>query len=185
MKTLLINLGKKIHIPILLYVVLMNGFFNQLIAQSETGREYELKAYFIYTFTRYIEWEDLEKDSAFVIGIIGNSKLVSPLEKIASSKLVNNKKITVKQWDQFKNTEKCHILFVSKSERNNLAEIVNKIEGKHILTVGDTRGFAKQGICINFIIVSDKIRFEINRKTTENSGLKVSSQLLKLAILID
>ena len=185
MKTLLINLGKIIHIPILLYVVLMNGVFNQLIAQSETGREYKLKAYFIYTFTRYIEWNDLEEDSTFIIGIIGNSKLISPLEKIANSKLVKDKKIIVKQWDQFKNGEKCHILFISKSERKDLAKIINKVEGKHILTIGDTRGFAKQGVCINFIVVSDKIRFEINREITGNTGLKVSSQLLKLAILVD
>jgi hypothetical protein len=56
---------------------------------------------------------------------------------------------------------------------------------KGTLTVSDEPGLAKQGTAFNFVLVHDKLKFEANLKALYLSGLKVSSQLLKLAIIID
>jgi hypothetical protein len=53
-----------------------------------------------------------------------------------------------------------------------------------VLTVGDTDGFAQRGGAINFTLQARKVRFEINPAAAEQAGLKMSSQLLKLATLV-
>lgn len=40
----------------------------------------------------------------------------------------------------------------------------------------------KPGVMINFVLQSDRIRFEINNTEAEKVGLKLSSKLLMLAI---
>ncbi len=52
------------------------------------------------------------------------------------------------------------------------------------MTVGDVKGFAQLGGIINFIIVKNKVRFEINMKAAEEAGLKISSKLLRLARIV-
>ena len=79
----------------------------------------------------------------------------------------------------------CSILFVSSSERNNLDEILNKVKASPILLIGDTPGYAEKGVGINFYKKGTQIGFKINKKAITKSGLKISSELLKLAIIID
>ena len=68
---------------------------------------------------------------------------------------------------------------------NFLEKINKKLQGKQVLTVGDTAGFARQGVCINFILVDGKLKFEINPKALARADLNMSSQLLKLGVLVE
>jgi hypothetical protein len=60
-----------------------------------------------------------------------------------------------------------------------------QLHERPILTVGEKKGFASRGGMINFIVVENKVRFEINPHAVETAALKISSQLLKLAIIVN
>jgi hypothetical protein len=75
----------------------------------------------------------------------------------------------------------CHILFVASSARKELRRVLAKAKKEGILTVGDTKGYAAEGVAINFIETRERLRFEINRTAAERAGLVLSSELLKLA----
>jgi hypothetical protein len=47
--------------------------------------------------------------------------------------------------------------------------------------VGDGDGFAARGGMINFLLEEQKVRFEINTAASQVAGVRISSQLLKLA----
>src|SRR5688500_20175197 len=71
------------------------------IAQGGRG-EANLKAVFIYNFTRYIEWDSTanpEKNN-FVIGIIGFSPVNTALAEIAKTNRVNNKRIVIRYYSK-------------------------------------------------------------------------------------
>lgn len=168
-----------------LIVTFLSGIITGLLfAQDINDRESEYKAYFIYTFSKYVGWEGFEVDSSFVIGVIGDSKLIPYLEKIARVKSIKGKKITIKLWTQVDSIKECHMLFIPNSKKDQLVEIKKNIQGKNILTISDTPGFADKGVCINLVKIDDRIGFEVNMKAITDSTLKVSSQLLKLAKLI-
>ena len=52
------------------------------------------------------------------------------------------------------------------------------------LAVGESDGFATRGGVINFFTEDRKLRFEINPEAARSAGLKISSRLLRLAVLV-
>lgn len=144
-----------------------------------------LKAAFIYNFTKYITWPDLENSDAFRIGVMGDSKIAKSLGQIASKKQVNNKPIKVYRIHTVQDFRGCQILFVSSSEKDQISEILSALGQKTILTIGDTPGFCERGIMINFFIQGGMVKFEMNSTRLESVGLKASSQLQKLARIVE
>ena len=168
-----------------LVIFIMTGLNASPSSQIEKGHESELKATFIYNFTRYIRWPNLDGYESFNIGILGDSRVMEPLQEIAKKKTVHNKKMMIKHLNNTEDIHDCQIVFISESMRNEAAEILNEISEKHILTIGESEGMARQGIAMNFIIQKDRIKFEMNIRAFQRAGLAVSSQLQKLAIMVE
>ena len=63
-----------------------------------------------------------------------------------------------------------------------MANITEKLRNRSVLTVGDSPPFINDGGMINFNIMQDNIRFEINAAAAKQADLKISSMLLRLAI---
>ena len=165
--------------------LLFLGCYASIASAQAERKEANLKAVFIYNFTRYVEWDSTGMPrNEFVIGVIGTSPVTSPLIDIARTNRVQNKRISIRRFEKPEDIRGCHILFISKNTPFSLASILERTE-KGVLTVSEENGFAKQGTAFNFVIAKDKLKFEANLKVLVVAGLKVSSQLLKLATIID
>jgi len=154
-------------------------------AVQTDNKEYNLKAAFIYNFTRFIEWDTLNNRGEFIIGVINSSPITVALEDLARTKTVNNKKIIIRHFYTAEEISECNILFISENSKISLREILDKTKSKNTLTISEQEGYAKQGTAINFIIVNSKLKFEANTKAINSAGLTASSQLLKLAEIVD
>jgi hypothetical protein len=150
---------------------------------EETKRsEYEVKAAFIYNFLKFVEWPDkafATTGSSLNICIVGDDPFGNAI-KIYEGEKVRNKYIAIKN-TPFQGIKNCHVVFISRSEAEHLPHILKAIRGLHILSIGDTDTFEQEGVIINFSIVQQKVRFEIDVKAARRSGLSVSSKLLSLA----
>jgi hypothetical protein len=171
----------------LIFALLLFTFPFQLPGQESENDDLAstMKAVFIYNFTKYIEWPDSDTTGCFKIGVIGNSSIITPLKNIEKEKRVNKIKIKIITINDPREIKDCRILLIDKSEKHRLADILSEISGKNILTIGDTPDFAASGMAINFIVINEKIKFEINSDALNRAGLKASSHLLKLAILVE
>jgi hypothetical protein len=152
--------------------------------QNEKKGEYNLKAAFIYNFTKYIEWKAGTGESDFIIGIIGSSPINTPLDEIVKTEMVNDKKITLKQFASPSDISFCHILFISRTANAPLADILAKTAGKGTLIISEQDGYAREGSAINFVVIDRKLKFQANVNAINAAGLTASSQLLKLAIIV-
>lgn len=152
--------------------------------QIDKASEYNLKAAFIYNFTKFIEWKTASADNEFIIGIIGASPINDPLVEVIKTETVDGKKIIIKHFNKAADISDCHILFISRSAGDALEDILAKTAGKGMLIVSEQDGYAKGGTAINFVIVNRKLKFEANVKAINAAGLAASSQLLKLAIIV-
>lgn len=156
------------------------------ILQDPNSTYTKMKANYIYNFTKYIEWPDKYKEGNFVIGILGASSFYNELTTSLSTKTVGSRKFEIKS---FANAESvsgtCHILFIPVENSSLLPAVLKKTKGKSTLIVTEKAGLAKQGAAINLIPVENKLKFELNKETTEKYNLKVSSNLLALAILVE
>lgn len=153
--------------------------------QETAPTEYHVKAAFLYNFGRYVEWPPRTPAfTSFAICVLGDDPFGPVLNQVIDGKVIQGKKLAARRLEKVEDAGNCQILFISSSESGRLAHIMAALRGRSVLTVGETDGFAQSGGMINFRLEGSKVRFEINLDATEQAGLTVSSQLLKLARII-
>jgi hypothetical protein len=188
-KFLLIHFAPRLYINYLILLILCvnaDALSNVPILQSDL--ESRVKAAYINNFTKFIYWKSPEQGSTknqIVIGVYGSDPVGEILEDY-SQKQKDGQSIIVKNVSK-KPAElaSCNLLFIAQSEQQQLAQILKQIEGTNILTVSDIAGFVKKGGMIGFFIDQNKIRIEINLRTTNRAGLKISAKLLEVARVVD
>lgn len=157
------------------------------ISQTLSPTEYQVKAAFLYNFAKFVEWPTeafSDTTTPIIIGILGDDPFESDLDQIVKGKRVNGREFVIKRFKELEDLEICHILFISTSEHKNLSKITRTLKNSGVLTVSEMKEFTKMGGIINFILEENKVRFEINVDAAEREGLKLSSQLLKLARIV-
>ncbi len=153
-------------------------------AESAVPREYQLKAAFLYNFTKFVEWPSSSfssSSSPIVIGVLGENRFGSELEKIVQDRKFNNRRYQVRVFRTAEEAKAAHLLFIGESDPARLAEIFRGLGHASVLTVGESKRFAQAGGVITFTQEGDKLRFEINLPAAEQAGLKINAQLQKLA----
>ena len=149
-------------------------------------QEYQVKAAFIYNFANFVEWPAEafpDKNSPIIVGILGENPVTEILNSVALEP-INGRKVLPIAFGSYEEMESCHILFIDKSEQDNMRKIFARLKDMSILTVGDTEGFVQRGGIINFVEIDNQIRFEINVDAARKARLKISSKLLNLSRII-
>lgn len=157
-----------------------------ILAQAQTPTEYQLKAAIIYNFPKFVEWPSLagtDLNLPIVIGILGEDPFGQEIDGVINGKTANGRRLVIKRFSHIKELSRCHILFVSSSEKNNLNQIF-AAAGSGVLIVGDTARFAEAGGVINLTMIGGKVRLIINQAAAERAGLRISAKLLSLAQVI-
>jgi hypothetical protein len=152
-------------------------------SQAQTT-DYRFHTVFIYNFTKYIQWPNQQQAGDFVIGVLGSSAISAELEKMAANKTVGSQRIVVKKFKSAAEASDCHILFLPNTGNYNFEDLQRKFKGKPTLLITEKPGLAEKGSGINFIIQDNKWKFELNEAATQSSGLKISKELSKLAIMV-
>jgi hypothetical protein len=147
--------------------------------------EYEVKAAYIYNFAKFVEWPQLHAgDQAINVCVVGYDPF-GPLLATIEGKTVGDRKIAVKRNVSINNIRGCQMVFISASEEDHLARILKVINSSPVLTIGDTEGYAEQGVMINLYMERRTVRFQINQKAATRAGLRIRSNLLKIATIVE
>lgn len=149
--------------------------------------EYELKAAFIFQIARFVEWPSPSAPPAggpLRLCVLGGNPFGPALESIRGKK-VGRRTMEISLLDMHADPRECSLLFITAQSEKHLERIAALSRGAGILTISDTQGFAERGAMVNFFLENGKIRFEINLGAARRAGLAISSQLLKLARIVD
>ena len=148
--------------------------------------QHEVEAAFIYNFIKFVEWpqDSHLSNDGITICVFGEGKTGKAINVLQSSDY-ETKGVLLRKVNSVENIDNCHILYINPSKKQSFNEIINNLEGKHILTISHEDGFAKKGGIINFFIENERINFEINLKAANEAKLKISSRLLNLAKIVD
>jgi len=154
----------------------------------DTTLEYRVKAAFLYNFALFTSWPEaaFEKDdSPIIFGVVGTDPFGTILDKAIEGKTLHGRPLVIQRYPLVKDIKDCHVLFVSSSQEKAVKEIFKKLVGQHVFTVSDLDGFSSSGGLARFFIKSGRVSFEINTDTAARQKLSISSQLLKLATLVN
>ena len=166
------------------------GGANAQSSASAASAEYLIKAGFIYNFAQLVQWPSAafsQADSPIVIGILGTDPFGTSIDRVVENKKLDGHNLIVKRlrWSKdLKDLTECNILFISSSEKEHVADVINMVKWLPILTIGETPGFAARGGIINLTLEDNKVRFEVNIGAAKQANLNISSRLLALAKIV-
>lgn len=171
---------KRRYKAILIVTILL--FFHLYEAWAQNA--YAVHANIIYHFTKYINWPDDRKTGEFVIGVVGDTPLYDELKNFTSKRSAAGQPIIVKKFSTGASLFNCHILFVADESSNNIKRIAATTANTPTLLVTESEGLSRKGACINFVLVDDRLKLEINKKNIESRSLDIASELLNLGIIV-
>lgn len=149
--------------------------------------EYEVKAAFIYNFMLFVDWPNetgKKPEDPYTICVLGEDPFGKFLDAIAKTKKVNTRPIKIQRIKTLEEFQSAHILFISKSEQRNLKKVLETVGGKPVLTIADFPGFADNGGVLEFLLINNRVNFRVNEKIANQAKLRLSAQLLNLAVEI-
>jgi len=154
---------------------------------ADTGQEYVVKAAFVLNFAKFTQWpeESFASPDSFSLCVIGGKSLEEGFQSIDGKK-IGDRSLRVDFVSETDDFDRCNMLFVGEDiDRSLLLPIFASIKDKPVLTIGEMKDFAKLGGSINFVKKKGKLRFEVNRDVSLKQKIKISSRLLKLAIIVN
>lgn len=158
-------------------------------AAAPPPAEYEVKAVYLYNFSKFIEWPANASAATrdhLVIGVIGDDPFGPLLDETVRPKSVaDDPRLVVRRFTRLEDVVNANILFISSSEAERLPQILRILDGASVLTVGEMDRFAERGGMIALKLEDKKVRFDINLDSVRRANLKLSSHLLKLARIVD
>lgn len=153
--------------------------------------EYKLKAVYLNKFLQLFSWPDgaqVKSRAQVDICVAGEIENESDLdyfkgflESDAVKKLTPTRRLIFLKPDST-DFEQCHIIYITRTEKARIRDIISAVESKPILTVSEVRGFAAKGGMVEFLIHNEKLRFTINTVSLQKHGLTVDPNLLRLAL---
>jgi hypothetical protein len=157
---------------LLLFNLQVNAQYNENI----------IKAAYIERITRFVEWpvkESSLSDDNFAIGVYSETDFYNTLAGVFKEKTIKDHKVIVILIKNPEQINTCKICYVSEKAKPLIRKFVDIANSSGVLLISGTTDFCKEGVHINFYIEDEKLKFEINEKSIDSAGFKVSYLLMQ------
>ena len=145
--------------------------------------ERDVKAAFLYNFAKFVEWPPetfADAGSPLVLCVLDDEPFGASLRATVKGETLDSRRLVVRLLRDPRATQGCHVLFIGAAEKR-LPEILAALRGTGVLTVGGAGDFLERGGMIRLFLEQNRMRFDVNLDAAEQSRLKLSSKLLRLA----
>jgi hypothetical protein len=153
-------------------------------AQRAQMAEQALKAAFLYNFTKFIDWPESAfpgRSTPFKVCVLADDAFRREVEGILRNEQVRGRPIQVRLPETSDDLKTCHLVYFGADEAERFVKRLPALRKAPVLTVGEGPRFLEHGGLIAFLLVSDRVRFDISKRGAEAAGLSVSSKLLRVA----
>lgn len=157
--------------------------FTASFARADTAvAEYQLKAAYLFNFAKFTEWPAaaLPAGAPVTVCVAGRDPFGEALTGI-ETKTIQNHPVRVRRSVRIDDLRGCHLVFVGEGEERRLPELFRNAELASALTLGDSEDFVEHGGTIGLVTRDNRILFDVNMDSARRAGLRLSSQMLKLA----
>lgn len=154
------------------------------VTAQETHSKETIKAAYLYRFASYVEWpRGLTTGHAFVIAVVGAPDVARELRRLLPGHLINNQTAQVREATRVQDVADAQMLYVGANNADFLRAM--RANGTaQILIVTDEEQGLDLGGALNFVTVENRVRFEVSLTAAERAQLKISSELLSVALRV-
>jgi hypothetical protein len=166
---------------ITLVLMIAMGFNSRAQAPAT---EYEVKAAYLLNFGKFVKWPESALPPGtdkFSICVLGDDPFGNVLNTTVRDEKIDGKPVVARHISRSQEVTGCQVLFVSRSEDKQVRKLLQSFSKSAVLTVSDMPGFLDHDGMIQFTLVNNRVRFEVNLDSVQQTGLVLSSELLKVA----
>ncbi len=169
----------------------------EVSADQESLRINKVKAAFVLNVSRFVTWPtDLTNNNLPVMLCYYRSNPFAEGLDSIRGQTVNGKPLELRRIDQLSEVKACQILLVPQQQLEIfsaevlpglLNSVLTFVDSTHTVS-GPAEGqsaYRRPGIMVSLVRKGSRIGFEINLSATHTAGLKMNSQLLKHAFIVD
>jgi hypothetical protein len=151
---------------------------------ADTYSEDAVKAAYLYRFAGYVDWPDQGAGSdPFTIAVLGSPAVVRELRHLLPNLSVNHHPAAVREVRGLHDLDRAQILYVGAGHASVLRTLTPD-QDHPMLLVTDEEGGLDAGSVLNFLTVDRRVRFEVSLTAAERARLKISSELLTVAVRV-
>ena len=164
---------------------LLNGMQQSVYAQ--TLEEHTVLAALTFNIVRLTNWPESSSahaDQELHLCLVGDNVVQQSFTSI-DRKTFGKKTLRVINLSRLRNLEQCQVLYISELKQNLLQQIFIELKNEPVLTIGESYEFAMTGGMVGLENVNGKIKLLVNLAAVRQSGLNISSRLLKLARIVN
>jgi hypothetical protein len=156
------------------------------VAAQDAQPEYQLKAAFVSKFPEFTEWPEgaLTSRQTIELCIVRPSPFGKALAELVAGETLRGRSLVTREIGSVQAIDTCQLLFVPSQSAIDRKQILARAEKLPVLTVGDYPSFLDEGGIVNLRIVDGRVRFDINVAAADRAGVRLSSQLLRLALTV-
>ena len=154
---------------------------------QQAPTDLEVKAAFLLHFTRLVEWPGAGETDPIVVAVLENKPLADTLQQVAGGQTARRSLRIVRGDSLPRGGARPHVVFVGSESPEEARRVCAALGKAPVLTVGDSPEFAVDGGgMIGFRVTDEgRVAFDVNLARSRAAGLKISSQLLKVARVVD
>jgi hypothetical protein len=156
-------------------------------AANRIATEDAVKAVYLYKFRNYVEWPNVAAKAGtakMTIGVIGGDDILDRLLAMPAARDRVNGTLSVKHLRIGDSLEGLNVLFIDDAYWPKSLATAAQAAALSILVVTESSNALRAGSVINFRVVDERVRFEVSLESAQQAGLKLSSELLALAVSV-
>lgn len=142
-----------------------------------------LKVAYVYHFLNLTRWPD--GGGPLIFGIYGESEVGRQLQATLPRQVGSRDIVFLRIHPEDTRPRPCHALFIPATYQRDLPEILGRLGSHPTVSISDAPEFVRNGGMIGFVLVGDKLRFDVNQRASASRGLQFSAKLLELARAIN
>ena len=150
-------------------------------AAGQAGVEADVKAAFLFNFTKFVEWPATAPAGPFEICTLAEPGFDGALARTLEGETTDGRPIVRVTPEAPELARACHILFISRGEGAHADRWLTAVHGLPVLIVGESKAAADAGSHITFVVENNRVKFDVNDDAASRAGLKISSKLLRVA----
>lgn len=149
--------------------------------------EYQIKASFVYTVAKFVDWPQDAFRSAgepLTLGVLADDGVSEAIAAALRGKRVHDRVLVVRHLRDPHHAAECQILYVGGAQADAMTEVLGRAGAPGVLTVGEGREFARQGGILGLTLEESMVQFEVNIAAAQKAGLVISSKILRLGRVV-
>lgn len=153
-------------------------------AQDAAARADQIKAAYLFNFVKFVEWPAAAPDDAIEICFVGAPGVADSLRNAAADKRIGARRIVSRPLGAHDGPAGCAVVYF---DARSLEQQSATLQGARsaALTVSDAADFTRNGGVIQLFTEENRLRFVINVGNARRAGVRISSNLLKLASSVE